>query len=122
MDMDFDTSTLIVTLGQFSLDIVDHALLAVAGRLWEGLRDITPQGERMQQTIPPVEQLRRSRLSQDLVLIARSVRDAWEEDPGWKRRWSESIACSLATPSARATPFPSTFIAASWGNSSMRRM
>ena len=82
MDMDFDTSTLMVTLSQFYLDIVDHALLAVAARLWEELRNITPQGERMQQTIPPVEQLRRSRLGQDLVLIARSVRDAWEEDPG----------------------------------------
>jgi len=52
---------------------VDQILLAVAGRLWEVRRDVTPLGTLSAQDHWQVEAMRRSLLGQQLLLIARYV-------------------------------------------------
>jgi len=52
---------------------VDHILLAVAGRLFEWSRDMTPAGARRPQEPWHVEAMRSSPLGRQLMLIARYV-------------------------------------------------
>ena len=52
---------------------VDHILLAVAGRLFEWSRDMTPAGARLSQEPWHVEAMRSSPLGRQLMLLARYV-------------------------------------------------
>jgi hypothetical protein len=64
-------------LGKQMQERVDQILLAVAGRLWEVRRDMTPAGQQTRQESWQPEAMRRSPLGQQLMLIARYV-ERWD--------------------------------------------
>ena len=67
---DLGYSSLGFHLNRATLDRIDRALLAVAGRVWEAMRDTTPQAHQGAQTTWPVEEMRTSPLGRRLLLIA----------------------------------------------------
>ena len=72
-------------LNRTTLDRIDRALLAVAGRVWEVTRDTTPQAHQGAQTTWPVEEMRTSPLGRRLLLIAEYASGGYAADP---RRWN----------------------------------
>jgi predicted DNA-binding transcriptional regulator AlpA len=82
MDLEWDLPIRASRLKKDHLELVDATLLAVAGRLWELARALTPGGQRMKETTPSLEQLRSSGLGRSLILIASYVEDEWVQDTG----------------------------------------
>ena len=80
MDLEWDLPIRASRLKKDHLELVDATLLAVAGRLWELARALTPRGQRMKETTPSLEQLRSSGLGRSLILIASYVEDEWVQD------------------------------------------
>jgi predicted DNA-binding transcriptional regulator AlpA len=68
-------------LNRATLDRIDRALLAVAGRVWEAVRDTTPQAHQGAQTTWPVEEMRTSPLGRRLLLIAEYANEGYAADP-----------------------------------------
>jgi predicted DNA-binding transcriptional regulator AlpA len=68
-------------LNRATLDRIDRALLAMAGRVWEVTRDTTPQAHQGAQTTWPVEEMRTSSLGRRLLLIAAYANGGYAADP-----------------------------------------
>src|SRR5258708_12460878 len=68
-------------LNQATLDRIDRALLAVAGRVWEVTGDTTPQAHQGAQTTWPVEEMRTSPLGQRLLLIVAYASEEYAPHP-----------------------------------------
>lgn len=71
----------VLHLNRAMLDRVDQVLLAVAGRLWEVVRETLPQARQAAKTIWSVEEMRTSPLGQRLLLIADSASGGYAADP-----------------------------------------
>lgn len=99
-----------LSLNRAMLDRVDQALLAMAGRLWEVARDITPQAQQAAKTTWPVKEMRTSQLGRRLLLIADYASGGYAaESPQVERAMKQVLRTLYGDPLSDGYAVPERF-------------
>ena len=107
---DLEYPSLDLHLNRATLDRIDRALLAVAGRVWEVTRDTTPQAHQGEQTTSwPVEEMRTSPLGRRLLLIADYASGGYAADPQVERAMKQVLRTLYGDPLSEGYAVPEQF-------------
>lgn len=94
-DENQEPGDLFLNLRRAMYERVDGVLLAMAGRLWEVARDMTPQAQQSAKTAWPVKEMRTSPLGRRLLLIADYANGGYTADPPQAERAMKQVLRTL---------------------------